>query len=594
MLTKVKNVLDITADTVADLANVQHKTGSIQLLGFHTKGDGGGGVFYWDATKDKAEHNGGTVIDPSIAGLVANWEYTQNLYFTPAVIGQGCWVREYSGAIDFSWFGLGLASNDDASLINLLIEQLGLQTASSFSKKTNKPLISVVFPKRNYTIKSTITLYPYIDYDFNHSQLTFVPDVAGSNMFEIKPNWNVSTTPTAINTRVRKISCVGDYNKIDDTGDGRACFYLDKIAYFYLEDFSIYSFKIGLESGNGATIGSYYNFFNNGAFATCREALWIKSNAYYFSNCTLLTGSGAYANPPLAYIKLERSSCQFTNCDVELSSTSGITTSFDCIGGSVNVEGGYHEGGTYIARVDMQKHKNAESTLKIEFSVATASGIYWYNDNETGYLYTLSRYLNRNQSQSGHVIEGAVKYNQQTGEGQNSNNATISSDTVLGRTYPKFSSPDNSSKYVFYKVYTPPSILNNFVHLIYKGTPSSLRLDGETLRPVAGFATVNYFEDLDITHKVVQFKNIEDTYGFLKIYLTTGEVTLLNIYLSTDPYLFTLANQGDYAPNVPISGTWKQGDIVNNSDPDAGDYLGWVCTVAGTPGTWKGFGLIEA
>jgi hypothetical protein len=105
MLTKVKNVLDITADTVADLANVQHKTGSIQLLGFHTKGDGGGGVFYWDATKDKSEHNGGTIIDPSIAGLVANWEYTQNLYFTPAVIGQGCWVREYSGAVNVKWFG---------------------------------------------------------------------------------------------------------------------------------------------------------------------------------------------------------------------------------------------------------------------------------------------------------------------------------------------------------------------------------------------------------------------------------------------------------------------------------------------------------
>jgi hypothetical protein len=105
MLTKVKNVLDITADTVADLANVQHKTGSIQLLGFHTKGDGGGGVFYWDATKDKSEHNGGTIIDPSIAGLVANWEYTQILYFTPEVIGQGCWVREYSGAVNVKWFG---------------------------------------------------------------------------------------------------------------------------------------------------------------------------------------------------------------------------------------------------------------------------------------------------------------------------------------------------------------------------------------------------------------------------------------------------------------------------------------------------------
>jgi hypothetical protein len=123
MLTKVKNVLDITADTVADLANVQHKTGSIQLLGFHTKGDGGGGVFYWDATKDKSEHNGGTIIDPSIAGLVANWEYTQNLYFSPAVIGQGCWVREYSGAVDVKWFGAkGDGVADDTAAIQAALD----------------------------------------------------------------------------------------------------------------------------------------------------------------------------------------------------------------------------------------------------------------------------------------------------------------------------------------------------------------------------------------------------------------------------------------------------------------------------------------
>lgn len=47
------------------------------------------------------------------------------------------------------------------------------------------------------------------------------------------------------------------------------------------------------------------------------------------------------------------------------------------------------------------------------------------------------------------------------------------------------------------------------------------------------------------------------------------------------------------AAAAPAAGPWLQGDIVWNNDPDAGDFIGWVCTTAGSPGTWLGFGAIE-
>jgi hypothetical protein len=47
-----------------------------------------------------------------------------------------------------------------------------------------------------------------------------------------------------------------------------------------------------------------------------------------------------------------------------------------------------------------------------------------------------------------------------------------------------------------------------------------------------------------------------------------------------------------YSTAAPTLGTWAKGDIVMNTDPDMGEWAGWVCTVAGTPGTWKGFGPI--
>lgn len=44
---------------------------------------------------------------------------------------------------------------------------------------------------------------------------------------------------------------------------------------------------------------------------------------------------------------------------------------------------------------------------------------------------------------------------------------------------------------------------------------------------------------------------------------------------------------------APVSGTWAVGDIIYNTTPTAGGFIGWVCVTAGTPGTWKTFGEIS-
>ncbi|WP_051261424.1 right-handed parallel beta-helix repeat-containing protein [Desulfovibrio inopinatus] len=44
---------------------------------------------------------------------------------------------------------------------------------------------------------------------------------------------------------------------------------------------------------------------------------------------------------------------------------------------------------------------------------------------------------------------------------------------------------------------------------------------------------------------------------------------------------------------VPTMGYWGHGTVVWNSAPAAEGYAGWICTEAGNPGIWKGFGVIE-
>ena len=50
--------------------------------------------------------------------------------------------------------------------------------------------------------------------------------------------------------------------------------------------------------------------------------------------------------------------------------------------------------------------------------------------------------------------------------------------------------------------------------------------------------------------------------------------------------------QSTHQAAAPSTGTWRVGDIVYNNAPASAGYVGFVCTVAGTPGTWKSFGLI--
>jgi hypothetical protein len=54
------------------------------------------------------------------------------------------------------------------------------------------------------------------------------------------------------------------------------------------------------------------------------------------------------------------------------------------------------------------------------------------------------------------------------------------------------------------------------------------------------------------------------------------------------PYVKTI-----YAAAAPTFGAWSVGDKVWHSAPVANGFIGWVCTAAGSPGTWKAWGQIS-
>lgn len=67
--------------------------------------------------------------------------------------------------------------------------------------------------------------------------------------------------------------------------------------------------------------------------------------------------------------------------------------------------------------------------------------------------------------------------------------------------------------------------------------------------------------------------------------------------LAQHPSGMVMLNKGhplwDRQNAIPVAGTFKVGDIIYNNVPASAGFIGWVCTVAGTPGTWKTFGVIS-
>jgi len=91
-------------DTIGDLIGLDEEItiGELEVYGYYAKGDGAGDLFIWDSTTSKANANGGTIIDPSVS--LAN---------QGTGIGTGAWIRQYTGAVNVTWFGASIDRTDN-------------------------------------------------------------------------------------------------------------------------------------------------------------------------------------------------------------------------------------------------------------------------------------------------------------------------------------------------------------------------------------------------------------------------------------------------------------------------------------------------
>jgi len=168
--------LDNGTDTTIDNIKVDNMTALIAVdttinqfatpLGFHSSGDGGGGVFYYDSTSLRSEHNGLTIIDPT--RTIGVWDASEQTawFATSASTDLGCWKRSYTGAINFAWGGVTSDGVDQTVLLVIILDSLSetnrgsyeLNELTSFDRKS---IVAAIPP--------SVTIIDNSGYDYNSS-----------------------------------------------------------------------------------------------------------------------------------------------------------------------------------------------------------------------------------------------------------------------------------------------------------------------------------------------------------------------------------------------------------------------------------------
>jgi hypothetical protein len=124
--------------------------------------------------------------------------------------------------------------------------------------------------------------------------------------------------------------------------------------------------------------------------------------------------------------------------------------------------------------------------------------------------------------------------------------------------------------------------------------------NGNHLAGCVNGVTFNTVTDLEATGNML--RNFSGTVGLLIDGVTNAALFGNSTTGITNGVFYNAAvtlkrdsgNTWNWAAATPAGGYYNQGDVVYNSAPVAAGTIGWVCTIAGTPGTWKTFGSIAA
>lgn len=579
------------------------------VAGFYAGTEVGGGQLIYDASRDKADHNGGTVIAPE---AIAAWDGTQgnlSVLLDWTGTGTGAFVRVHSiplakQEINTSWFG---ALQDETT-------EDSLPTQKVINALTNGGRVVI---SNDSLVGGLECPNRYVTFSSDSENARFIVK-SGTLGFFIKEHW-VDFLNVSVYSQGDKNDGLGTNGILYDRsepGTPRSIGFnsWNKVT---VRGFSGYGVKIV----NGINI-DYQRVYIVG----CQTGVEFARDAGEVLFTTTVNFLSVYVTSCTKGIKgdyVYRSSFNVIGefCDYAMDMFAGDFTLYRCyfegnfIKGARVVNASCQDLMTYSLDTDtdavdisysggvvpvadqgyLKETRRFESTAKA-FELLSRTGKDPKKILGTGS--TTNRGLHYDNStialvRGDNLIDPAAWESNTAGEFKGWNNseqglevnATSASNTPFG--IKQDVTLDSSKQYII-DVYVR-DVQGVGLDTIRVG---SLNLQsGEVFTPeVTGLNTVKVFginlagqtlESYVESFSIAELRDIEDDDKFI----------------SNTQSRLTNPVQGRgviYVSATPTTGYWAIGERVYNSAPSAGGLVGWVCVSSGSPGTWKGFGSIEA
>lgn len=616
------NTFNIVSELKTQIGNANTR---VNVLGYTTSGDGGGGEFYWDSTSTEPD-NGGTIFQ--VTGVTT-----------------GRWKRVFSGGtLNVLWFGVkcdytSSSTTNNVSAINSAIAAAVVLRNAGADSQTAPNIVSLYFPYgKGYRITDTITIPNNISViadgqivfdnvandrpavvigdEFLTQRRTYVLDVTNKN----PTNWPNDTsndhnfTTNSIGIKFfNHNACEINVRRSTNFGIGVQFLGGNNVGFAYNEVTlgTIASNKVQVElSGEEFGWCNENNFYggrlcafnspgiNNGKSRygvriTSSDGVYINhnNNNFYKPSFEL---RGDYASPGVALPILVVHGTQnaFYNCRSENNyqvSTALIRTLNDVT--ATNVELGYGADGTIedlgnfpSTIVKRRARKIVEDNYNIVFDTgdlrAKVCPYDLTNTYVSGELFFLSSAGATSDFISAITITpDYIEYSASRAIGVRVDTSINKRFIVKKSTLPSFGGRTgvrcyNSSGEILYSAEVP------YVKGYAYQQPSPNSAYGGHYRMGSDSGAPFYF-------------SVSDEVAYIDVFVSGGSPNTVRIKQFQVQALDAAATvitsdkkTGLFATQIPTTGTWNTGDVIYNATPASNNIVLWQCTASGTPGTW--------